>query len=36
MTSEVRKIDSIKNMAVFQDFRWASSLRANTLMTKAE
>ena len=27
MSGEVKKIDSIKNMAVFQDFRWASSLR---------
>jgi len=27
MSGEIKKIDSIKNMAVFQDFRWASSLR---------
>lgn len=27
MSGEVKKIDLIKNMAVFQDFRWASSLR---------
>lgn len=27
MSGEVKKIDSIKNMAVFHDFRWASSLR---------
>ena len=29
MSGEIKKIDSIKNMAVFQDFRWASSLRDN-------
>jgi len=27
MSSEVKKIDSINNMAVFNDFRWDSSLR---------
>jgi len=27
MSGEIKKIDSIKNMAVFQDFRWASSVR---------
>lgn len=27
MNGEIKKIDSIKNMAVFQDFRWASSIR---------
>jgi len=27
MSGEVKKIDSIKNMAVFQDFRWAPSVR---------
>ncbi len=27
MNGLIKKIDSIKNMAVFQDFRWASSLR---------
>jgi len=27
MSSEIKKIDSIKNMAVFQNFRWASSVR---------
>ena len=27
MSGEVKKIDSIKNMAVFHDFRWASSVR---------
>lgn len=27
MSSEIKKIDSIKNMAVFQDFRWASSVK---------
>lgn len=27
MTSRIKKIDSIKNMAVFQDFSWASSVR---------
>ena len=27
MIGEIKKIDSIKNMAVFQDFRWASSVR---------
>jgi len=26
MTGEIKKIDSIKNMAVFQDFRWTSSV----------
>lgn len=29
MSGEIKKIDSIKNMAVFRDFRWASSLRDN-------
>ena len=27
MSGEIKKIDLIKNMAVFQDFRWASSVR---------
>ena len=27
MSDEIKKIDLIKNMAVFQDFRWASSVR---------
>ena len=27
MSGEIKKIDSIKNMAVFQDFHWASSVR---------
>lgn len=27
MSGEIKKIDSINNMAVFQDFRWASSVR---------
>lgn len=27
MGGEIKKIDSIKNMAVFDDFRWASSVR---------
>ncbi len=27
MSSEIKRIDSIKNMAVFQDFNWASSVR---------
>lgn len=27
MSGEIKKIDSIKNMAVFQDFCWASSVR---------
>lgn len=27
MSGEIKKIDSIRNMAVFQDFRWASSVR---------
>lgn len=27
MSGEIKKIDSIKNMAVFQDYRWASSVR---------
>jgi len=27
MSGEVKKIESIKNMAVFHDFRWASSVR---------
>ena len=27
MSGEVKKIDSIKNMAVFHDFRWASSVK---------
>lgn len=27
MSNEIKKIDSIKNMAVFQDFQWASSVR---------
>jgi wobble nucleotide-excising tRNase len=27
MSGEIKKIDTIKNMAVFQDFRWSSSLR---------
>lgn len=27
MSGEIKKIDSIKNMAVFQDFRWASSVK---------
>jgi len=27
MSGEIRKIESIKNMAVFRDFRWASSVR---------
>lgn len=27
MSGEIKKIDSIKNMAVFQDFQWASSVR---------
>ncbi|GLQ00500.1 hypothetical protein GCM10007891_23530 [Methylophaga thalassica] len=27
MSGEIKKIDSIKNMAVFQDFRWATSVR---------
>jgi len=27
MSGEIRKIDLIKSMAVFQDFRWASSKR---------
>lgn len=27
MSGEIKKIDSIKNMAVFQDFLWASSVR---------
>lgn len=27
MSGEIKKIDSIKNMAVFQDFRWNSSVR---------
>jgi len=27
MSGEIRKLESIKSMAVFQDFRWASSLR---------
>lgn len=29
MSGEVKKIDSIKNMAVFQDFQWNSSIRDN-------
>lgn len=27
MSGEIKKIDSIKNMAVFKEFRWASSVR---------
>ena len=27
MSSEIRKLESIKNMAVFKDFQWASSIR---------
>ncbi len=27
MTGEIKKIDSIKNMAVFRDFQWSSSVR---------
>ena len=27
MSGEIKKIESIKNMAVFKDFRWASSVR---------
>jgi wobble nucleotide-excising tRNase len=27
MSGEIKKIDSIKNMAVFHDFRWASSVK---------
>ena len=27
MSGEIKKIDSIKNMAVFQDFRWASTVK---------
>ncbi|PTQ90920.1 wobble nucleotide-excising tRNase [Nitrosomonas nitrosa] len=27
MSGEIKKIDTIRNMAVFQDFRWASSVR---------
>src|SRR5690606_30584727 len=27
MSDEIKKIDSIKNMAVFNDFRWTSSVR---------
>jgi wobble nucleotide-excising tRNase len=27
MSGEIKKIDSIKNMAVFQDYRWSSSVR---------
>jgi len=27
MSGEIKKIESIKNMAVFQDFRWASSVK---------
>ncbi len=27
MSGEVKRIESIKDMAVFQDFRWASSVR---------
>lgn len=27
MSGEIKKIDSIKNMAVFQDFRWDTSVR---------
>ncbi len=27
MSGEIKKIDSIKNIAVFKDFRWASSVR---------
>ncbi|MES9977464.1 MAG: AAA family ATPase, partial [Candidatus Thiodiazotropha sp. 6PLUC5] len=27
MSGEIKRIDSIKNMAVFQDFRWATSVR---------
>lgn len=27
MSGEIKKIDSIKNMAVFKDFRWVSSVR---------
>ena len=27
MSDEIKKIDSIKNMAVFQDFHWTSSVR---------
>lgn len=33
MTSEVRKIDSIKNMAVFQNFRWDSSVKDDSNKT---
>ncbi|MBW2707685.1 MAG: hypothetical protein JRD04_00110 [Deltaproteobacteria bacterium] len=29
MSGEIKKNDSIKNMAVFQDFSWASSVRDN-------
>jgi len=27
MSGEIKKIESIRNMAVFKDFRWASSVR---------
>ena len=27
MSGEIKKIDSVKNMAVFKDFRWSSSVR---------
>ncbi len=27
MSGEIKRIDSIKNMAVFQDFRWSSAVR---------
>lgn len=27
MSGEIKRIDLIKNMAVFQDFRWSSAVR---------